>query len=126
MENGSKKTILIVDDDIQEIELLSIELSEENWRLVITHSGVEALNKIMLEKPDLVILDVLMPVMDGYETLKKIKEQHPNIPVVMVSAVWDNEESQRCLKAGCCEYITKPVDFEKLKSVILNNLLVNE
>lgn len=126
MEKEIKKAILIVDDDIQELELLAVKLSAENWRLVVAQSGQEALHRITLERPGLVILDILMPGMDGYETLKKIKEADSSIPVIMVSAVWDHEESQRCLNAGCCEYITKPVDFEKLKSVVLNNFLVNE
>jgi len=123
MGQRAKRAVLIVDDDAQHLELLAIKLSAENWRLVVAQSGEEALHRIMLEKPGLVILDILMPGMSGLETLKKIKDLDPGIPVVMVSAVWDGEEVKRCTEAGCSDYVTKPIDFERLKSIVLNSFL---
>ncbi|MFH0771534.1 MAG: response regulator [Candidatus Omnitrophota bacterium] len=125
MDEKSKRSVLIVDDDVQQLELLAIKLSAENWRLVVAQSGEEALHRIMIEKPGLVILDILMPGMSGFETLKRIKEIDSNIPVVIVSAIWDVEESGRCADAGSCDYVTKPVDFERLKSIVLSNFLVD-
>ena len=121
-----KKAILAVDDDPKHLELLGIKLTEEGYRLIVVQSGKEALKTIKIEKPGLVLLDILMPEMDGFETLKRIKAIDPDIPVTMVTAVWDNEEGRKCLEAGAYEYITKPVDFNHLKEVILFKLFVGE
>ena len=117
-----EKAILIVDDDPKHLELLGVKLSEEDYRLIINQSGKEALKTIKAKKPALVLLDLIMPEMDGLETLKRIKELDPHIPVVMVTAVWDNDEARKCLEAGAFEYITKPIDFEHLKETILLRL----
>lgn len=115
---SAKKTILAVDDDPKQLELLGAKLAQENYRLIVTQSGEEALKTIKMEKPDLVLLDILMPNMDGLATLKQIKKLDPDIAVVMVTSVYDNEEGKRCFEAGASEYVTKPVDFEHLKQVI--------
>jgi len=118
----TKKAILAVDDDPKQLELLGIKLTEAGYRLIVVQSGEEALKTIKIEKPELVLLDILMPEMDGFETLKRIKAIDPGIPVAMVTSVWDDEEGKRCLEAGAFEYITKPVDFNHLKDVILSKL----
>lgn len=121
-----KKAILIVDDEPQNLEILGVKLSQEGYRLIMAKSGEEALKIIGLEKPGLVLLDILMPGMDGFEVLKKIKAIDVNIPVAMVTSVWDNEEGKRCLEAGAYEYITKPIDFEHLKMAIMVKLFPGE
>ena len=122
----TKKAILAVDDDPKHLELLGIRLAEAGYRLVVAQSGKEALKMIRIEKPGLVLLDILMPEMDGFETLKRIKDIDPDIPVAMVTAVWDNDEAKRCFKAGACEYVTKPINFNYLKDVILDTLFMSE
>ena len=119
----TKKAILAVDDDPKHLELLGIRLVEAGHRLIVAQSGKEALKAIRIEKPGLVLLDILMPEMGGFETLKRIKEIDPDIPVAMVTSVWDNEEAKRCLEAGAFEYITKPINFNHLKDIILINKL---
>lgn len=121
-----KKTILAVDDNPEQLELLAIKLSDTGYRLVIAQSGQEALETIKVEKPDLVLLDIIMPEMNGFETLKRIKAIGPDIPVAMVTSVRDNEEGKRCFEAGAFEYITKPIDFEYLKLSVLVKLFLNE
>lgn len=123
-EEKTKKTILAVDDDPQNLELLAAKLSESGYRLIIAQSGWEAIKTISMEKPDLVLLDIIMPEMNGFETLKRIKAIDPNILVAMVTSVWDDEEGKRCLEAGAFEYVTKPIDFNHLKDVILFKLFL--
>lgn len=117
-----KKTILAVDDDPKQLELLGIKLTDAGYRLIVVQSGKEALKTIKIEKPGLVLLDILMPEMNGFETLKRIKDIDPDMPVAMVTSVWDDEEGKRCFEAGAFDYITKPVDFDHLKEVILTKL----
>lgn len=120
----TKKTILAVDDDPQNLELLAAKLAESGYRLIIAQSGREAIKTISMEKPDLVLLDIIMPEMNGFETLKRIKAIDLNIPVAMVTSVWDDEEGKRCLEAGAFEYVTKPIDFNHLKDVIFFKLFL--
>ena len=122
----TKKAILAVDDDPKHLELLGIRLAEAGYRLIVAQSGKEALKTIRIEKPGLVLLDILMPEMGGFETLKRIKEIDPGILVVMVTAVWDNDEAKRCFKAGAYEYVTKPINSNQLKDVILCKLFPGE
>jgi CheY-like chemotaxis protein len=68
----------------------------------------------------------MMPDMDGIETLQKIKALDPEIPVAMVTAVWDNHEARQAIEAGAYEYITKPIDTDHLKLAILTKLLPDE
>ena len=121
-----KKTILIVDDDPMSLELLTDNLTSESYQVMTALSGKVALEVIKRERPGLVLLDMLMPEMDGFETLKKIKGFDPEIPVAIVTAVWDNEEAQKTFEAGAYEYITKPIDMEYLKTAVLLKLFLEE
>ena len=120
------KTILAVDDDPKHLELLAIKLDENGYRCIINQSGEEALKTIQVEKPKLVLLDIIMPHMNGLQTLREIKNLYPDIPVVMVTAVWDKEEGKECFKAGASEYITKPIDFGHLRDVVLLKIFTGE
>ncbi len=125
-EEEIKKAILAVDDNPEHLELLAVNLTEAGYRLIVVNSGAEALKTIEVEKPGLVLLDVLMPEMNGFEVLKRIKAIYPDIPVAMVTSVWDDEEGKKCLEAGAFDYITKPIDFNHLKNVILIKLFTKE
>lgn len=125
-ESRTKKAVLLVDDDPKHLKLLAIRLTEEGYRVITTQSGKDALEAIKIEKPGLVLLDVLMPDMNGFETLKKIKAKDPDIPVAMVTSVWDDEEARRAFDAGAYEYVTKPVDIEYLKLAVLVKLFPYE
>lgn len=122
----TKKAILVVDDDPTYLRLLGLNLMEAGYRVIVVPSGEEALRTISMEKPGLVLLDILMPELDGFEILKRIKAIDSNIPVIMVTSVWDHQERERTFEAGCSEYITKPIDFEYLKLAILTKLLPGE
>ena len=122
----TKKAALLVDDDPKSLKLLAVKLTQEGYRTIAAESGKEALEAIELEKPGLVLLDIMMPEMDGIETLKRIKKFDPDIPVAMVTAVWDNDEAKKAFDAGAYEYITKPIDTEYLKLAVLVKLFPDE
>lgn len=125
-EVKQKKYILVVDDDPKILKLIALRLAQEGYRAVAVESGESALAHIKIEKPGLVLLDIMMPGMSGFEVLKRIKVIDSNIPVCMVTAVYDEEEGKRCFAAGAYEYITKPIDFEYLKKAILIKLFPDE
>lgn len=122
----SKKRVLVVDDDPKSLKLLATRLTQEGYRVVAAQSGKDALKAIKFEKPGLVLLDIMMPQMDGIETLKQIKAIQADIPVAMVTALWDNNEAKRAFEAGAYEYITKPIDVEYLKMAVLLKLFPEE
>lgn len=125
-EEQKKKPILVVDDDPKHLKLLGLKLANEGYRVITFESGKEALKTIKLEKPGLVLLDIMMPDMNGLETLKRIKRLDPDIPVAMVTSVWDNDEAKKAFEAGAYDYITKPVDIEHLKLAVLIKLFPGE
>ena len=104
--------ILIVDDQIQNIELLEAYLAPLEYDIETAISGIEALEKIKDGSPDLVLSDVMMPGMDGFELTRKIKDDESsfNIPVILVTALRDTEDRVRGIEAGCDDFISKPVD----------------
>jgi len=118
-----KKKILIIDDeeDFGTLLKFNIDKNTEYEALVVT-SGEAGLELIQRRKPDLVLLDITMPGTNGLETLKRIKAIAPDLPVAMVTAVFMEEEAKRCFEAGAYEYISKPVDFEHLKTALLMTL----
>lgn len=121
-----KKCIFVVDDDPRILELVGLRLSQKGYRVVVMESGEAVLAHIKIEKPGLVLLDIMMPNLNGFDVLKGIKAIDSNLPVCMMTAIWDDEEGKRCFEAGAYEYITKPIDFEYLETAILIKLLPNE
>lgn len=119
----SKKKILIIDDEEDFCSLLKLNIDEiTEYEALVATSGEAGLDLIQTEKPDLVLLDIMMPGMDGMETLERIKAAAPDLPVAMLTAVYAEEEANRCFEAGAYDYIAKPVDFEYLKTVVLVKL----
>lgn len=104
------KKILAVDDEQDLLDLMEIILGAEGFTVITAVNGQEALLKVHQDRPDLVLLDVMMPVMDGWEVLKALKgnEDTVNIPVVLVTAKIGEEDRMRGLREGAIDYICKP------------------
>jgi len=101
------KTILVVDDEKRLVALVESYLTQEGYRVVTALNGKEALVVAQNEKPDLVILDVMMPEMDGYEFMRKHRAEH-NTPIIMLTARVDDDEKVIGLEVGADDYMTKP------------------
>jgi two-component system nitrogen regulation response regulator NtrX len=116
------KTILIVDDEHSILQSLQGVFSDEGFEVVCAESGVEAQERIEEVIPDLVLLDIWMPGMDGIDTMVRIKEGHPFIPVIMMSGHGTIETAVKATKLGAYDFIEKPLSLEKL-ILSVNNAL---
>ncbi len=108
-----EETILLVDDDAALLEVTSIVLMSEGYRVVTAKDGPEALKVLGYEKLDLVVLDIMMPNMSGFEVLKKMRERS-DVPVVMLTAKSQSVDKVVGLELGADDYITKPFDTKEL------------
>lgn len=108
--------ILLADDNELNRDMLSRRLQRAGYETVMAVDGVEAVNKANEMIPDLIIMDMNMPVMDGWDATREIKqhEDTQNIPVLGMSAHAMSSHRQMALAAGCFDYDTKPVDFQRL------------
>ncbi|MFQ5975502.1 MAG: response regulator transcription factor [Candidatus Hydrothermarchaeales archaeon] len=107
--------ILIVDDDRDIRFIVSMILKRKGYVNVIeASSGMECLQRIRETKPDLVILDIMMPDMSGWEVCKKIKETNPHLPVSMLSVKSDEGDIRRSLEAGAERYLSKPINRDDI------------
>ena len=114
-----KPKVLIVDDEPINVDLLHQELEKfDHYQIITAFTGVEALEKIKSRQPDLILLDLMMPVLDGFAVLSQIKADPDlrDIPVIIVSAAYDSKSIVKGIKQGADDYITKPVDVEQLKN----------
>ena len=113
----SGKTVLVVDDEPHVVEFIAMNLELEGFRVVRAANGYEALEKAAKEMPDLVILDIMMPDIDGFETLEKLRDISA-IPVIFLSAKGEEVDRIRGLDLGADDYITKPFGPKELVSRI--------
>ncbi|HYW14008.1 MAG TPA: response regulator [Longimicrobium sp.] len=120
----SKATILVVDDNTDNVEILRAFLESRGFTIAEARDGRAALAKMEEVRPDLVLLDVMMPGMDGWEVCRVIK-QHPQLgdtKVVMVTAKGGFEDKFEGLRSGADDYVVKPVDFKDLMGKVERNL----
>jgi DNA-binding response OmpR family regulator len=111
-----KKKILVVDDEDDILHFLELVLKEKGYEVVTAANGHEALTTAQIEKPDLVLLDIMMPQMDGWEVLKllRVDEETANIPVAMLSARTEAKDRVQGLQEGAIDYICKPFSLQEL------------
>ncbi len=126
---SDKKFILVVDDDPDLVESVSMKLESENFVVDKAYDGVEALEKIKRKKPDLVLLDVMMPNKNGYDLCNELKEdtQYKDIVVVLLTAVGDAVTSSNFTHTDgktnmADDFIPKPIDLDKLMDIVKDNL----
>jgi DNA-binding response OmpR family regulator len=110
--------ILVVDDEPNMVQLLAEYLTEQGYRVVTAHGGIEALAKIDLEKPEVILLDVRMPGMDGVEVLRRIRSFDTEVGILMISANDDIELAKQTIEMGAFDYTLKPVDFAYLSRAV--------
>jgi two-component system, NtrC family, nitrogen regulation response regulator NtrX len=108
------ESILIVDDEVAILNSLSPILEDEGYQVTVAKSGAEALKTLITEPPDLMLLDIWMPEMDGLETLKRAREQMPKLLVVMMSGHGSIETAVKAIKLGAYDYIEKPLSLENV------------
>jgi len=108
-----KKRILIVDDELSILKFLRSNLEDSGYEVTSAANGEEALNTIERELPDLIILDVMMPKMDGFEVCRRLREWS-QIPIIMLSARGDERDKVQCLDLGADDYIVKPFGSNEL------------
>lgn len=111
-----KAKVLVVDDEQDILELVSLILSEEGLQVFQAEEGLSALEIARKEKPDLILLDIMMPEIDGWEVLKmlKIEEETKNIPVAMLTCKTETRDKVLGIQEGAVDYITKPFAPEDL------------
>ena len=115
-------TICIVDDEPSILNTLSSILEDERYQVTIAKTGEEALKVIQMEVPDVVLLDIWMPELDGLEVLKRVREQFPHIMVIMMSGHGSVETAVKATKLGAYDYLEKPLDLEKVTILVRNAL----
>ncbi|HCE57553.1 MAG TPA: hybrid sensor histidine kinase/response regulator [Prolixibacteraceae bacterium] len=117
-------TVLIVDDNSNNVKIIAITLRELNYKLVIATSGQSAIDMVDKTRPDLVLLDIMMPGMDGYETCEiiKSKKENENLPIIFLTALNDKSNIIRGFEVGGVDYITKPFNKEELISRVKTHL----
>jgi CheY-like chemotaxis protein len=120
-------TVLIVDDDEFQRNIIRKILEPMNYRVVSAAGGIEALNILYKERPDLILMDVMMPDMNGLDVVQKIKAlpQFANIPVIMVTGKSEKTIVTESLKAGAIDFVVKPLDREKLIAKVAGGLRAN-
>ncbi len=120
----SKGRILVVDDEIYIVHILDFSLGMEGYEVITALDGEQALEKLKSERPDLIVLDIMMPKLDGYEVCKAIKSDPDtrHIPVILLSAKGRNVDQKLGFDVGADDYITKPFSPRKLVERI-NQLL---
>ena len=112
--------ILYVEDNPDNVYMLTRRLKKKGFELIIAGDGQEGIDKAIEENPDLILMDLSLPTMDGWTATAKIKniEEIKDIPIIALSAHAMPEHRDRAIKAGCSDYDTKPVDIKRLLSKI--------
>ena len=112
--------ILLVEDNEMNREMLSRRLIKLGYEVILAEDGQQGVDIATKEQPDLVLMDMSLPVMDGWEATRQLKanETTRNLPIIGLSAHAMTEDAERALQVGCDDYDTKPVDIERLTSKI--------
>jgi len=114
-----RKRILLVDDTLTVLTLEQVLLGVE-FEYVTAKNGADAIKRAIDKKPDLILMDINMPVMDGVESLRQLKADATTaaIPVVMVTTRGETENQERCRQLGCAGFLTKPLDRDRLQEMV--------
>jgi len=107
------KNILVVDDEIMNQEVIKKILNKEGYNVLTADNGQDAIDRLKQHKIDLILMDLMMPVMDGFEAIEIISKNHI-VPIIAITALDDNKTHQKVLKFGAISCITKPFELKEL------------
>ncbi len=118
--------ILIADDNIQNCELLDAYLSDADYEIHMAHDGQETMEKVAECEPDLILLDIMMPKLSGYEVCQRLKgdKETASIAILMVTALNETGDIEKAVSAGCDDFLTKPVNRLELQTRVRSLLRV--
>jgi two-component system alkaline phosphatase synthesis response regulator PhoP len=110
------KKILLVDDEVDLVETVRFPLEMEGYHVLVSYNGEDALNQARKENPDLILLDLMLPKLDGYKVCRLLKfdERYKHIPIFMLTAKTQEKDKVLGLETGADEYITKPFEMDYL------------
>ncbi len=122
----SKKRILVVDDEVDLVETVRFSLELEGYDVLVAYNGEEALNQARKENPDLILLDLMLPKLDGYKVCRLLKfdERYKHIPVLMLTAKTQEKDKATGMETGANEYITKPFEMDELMKKVKGYLKI--
>lgn len=112
----NSKKILIVDDEVDLVETVRFPLEMEGYHVLVSYNGEDALNQARKENPDLILLDLMLPKLDGYKVCRLLKfdDRYKHIPILMLTAKTQEKDKALGMETGANEYITKPFDMDHL------------
>jgi CheY-like chemotaxis protein len=127
MDNISKPLILVVDDNPSNLQMIGKLLVYDGYKVDLVENGEDALKLIEMKKPDLIVLDLVMPGIDGVDVCKKLKtdSETKDIPIIICTGNTERAYIEKCFDAGCADYTTKPVESIILLSRIKIHLELN-
>jgi DNA-binding NarL/FixJ family response regulator len=120
-----RRKILCIEDDRETAALIAEELVERGFEVVVAYGGREGLQAMTQSPPDLILSDVSMPIMTGFQVLKALNEMAPRfskIPLVFLTALVDRDDELKARRLGADDYVTKPIDFDRLAAIIHSRL----
>ncbi len=116
------KKLLVVDDEVEICDFLKVFFEERDFEVRTANSGAEALLAVEKEIPHIVLLDIHMPGMDGMRTLRELKAKHPQLKVIMVTALETRDRIEEAVRLGADNYITKPLSLEYLEKEVQDKI----
>ena len=121
--NWNSKTIIIAEDEDSNYRYLEMIINKTKANILWAKDGIEAISLCKQHKPDLILMDIKMPNMDGLEATREIKKTHPEIPIIAQTAFAMENDERMSLEAGCNSYLSKPIKANKLLEVLSTFLM---
>ncbi|MDR3239694.1 MAG: response regulator transcription factor [Clostridiales bacterium] len=117
-----KRKVLVVDDEKSIVDIIVYNLEKEGFEVIAGHDGQEGLELALKEKPELILLDIMMPVMDGFDVCRKIREKQIQTPIIMLTARAEEIDKVLGFELGADDYVTKPFSIRELMARVKANL----